>query len=182
MKDDGDRVSPDRNDVREMFPMPKTIINKKAAGRPTSISKAKIKAICETIKLGATLEAAASSAGITRQTLYNWLERGEAEKDNPTGKDSLFLELFDEYARALGTAEEQLIKIIRDAAKTDWRAGAWILERRFPKNYGRQQVDVDFNGKLVVEDKKAEMRGLLGDEEAMDAAELIARKMTAKND
>jgi len=121
------------------------------------------------------------NGGISHQTLRSWLERGEAEKSNPTGKDPLFLELFEQYARALGTAEELLIKIIRDAAKTDWRAGAWILEKRFPQNYGRQQVDVDFKGKLVVEDKNAAMRGLLDDDEAIDAAELIARKMTTKN-
>ncbi len=34
--------------------------------------------------------------------------------------------------------KEEALQTIRDAMKSDWKAAAWYLERRFPNEYGRR--------------------------------------------
>jgi hypothetical protein len=42
------------------------------------------------------------------------------------------------------TSEEGLVSIVEAAAVHNWRAGAWLLERRWPERWtaGRRQVEV----------------------------------------
>lgn len=36
-----------------------------------------------------------------------------------------------------GPVEHELVATVAEAAQTDWRAAAWILERRFPQRWRR---------------------------------------------
>lgn len=84
---------------------------------------------------GATDTLAAYCAGISPQTLLNWLEEGE--KDISDGIES---ELGKFYQRAVkakwGLAGDLLGNIIA-AAEDDWRASAWLAERLHPAEYGK---------------------------------------------
>lgn len=39
----------------------------------------------------------------------------------------------------LKVSESELVSCIRTAAATDWKAAAWILERRFPERWARPE-------------------------------------------
>lgn len=93
------------------------------------------------ITLGMPLKFAAEAAGITEVTFYNWLKRGEAESKGQ------FFE-FAEHVKACKAKAVQLhLKLITKAA-TDgsWQASAWILERRYPEEFGRKdRLELDAN-------------------------------------
>lgn len=97
--------------------------------------------IFQAIQMGATYELAASYAGITYNTLYNWMKKGEAAK---SGK-------FKDFVKELKEAEGKaaigwLAKIEKAGSEGDWRAVAWKLERRYPEDYGRQVRELRHQG------------------------------------
>lgn len=83
--------------------------------------------ILENLRTGMTIEAAALLAGVCRSTYYNYREN-----------DPKFAEEADQASRF---AEAVCLERIKQAAmdKMDWRAWAWILEKRFPDDYGKRQ-------------------------------------------
>lgn len=82
------------------------------------------------LRLGSYIETAANYAGITRQTLYNWIDRGRKE-------ESPYSEFVEELDQVLAEAELRDLAIIAEAAKEQWQAAAWKLERRYPDRWGR---------------------------------------------
>lgn len=81
--------------------------------------------IMEALRLGATYEIAAEYAGISRSTLYNWMEKGKEQK---SGQYRTFLDSI-KTAEARGAIAN--LAMIESAAKSgDWKAAAWRLERR----------------------------------------------------
>ena len=81
--------------------------------------------IIEALRLGATYELAAEYAGISRSTLYNWMEKG---KEQTRGQYRTFLDSI-KAAEARGAIAN--LAMIETAAKAgDWKAAAWRLERR----------------------------------------------------
>lgn len=100
--------------------------------------------IVGTLRLGNYVEHAASYAGISRGTLYNWLKKGDearAKRENGAELD----EVEERYARfsedvdnARATAVVRNVSIIQQAAQTNWQAAGWWLERTAPQHFGRQ--------------------------------------------
>lgn len=100
--------------------------------------------IVGTLRLGNYVEHAASYAGISRGTLYNWLKKGDearAKRENGIELD----EVEERYARfsedvdnARATAVVRNVSIIQQAAQTNWQAAGWWLERTAPQHFGRQ--------------------------------------------
>jgi len=92
--------------------------------RPSKYSDAVAKHICDAIRIGATHEDAARSAGICADTISIW------KKNKP------------EFAEMMKRAEAEFkvsaLKIIRGAAIESWQAAAWLLERKFPDEFGRR--------------------------------------------
>lgn len=85
------------------------------------------------IRGGNYIETAAAYAGISKQTLYNWLRRGARQKSGQYREFALAVE------QALAEAEMRDLALIEQAARDGkWQAAAWRLERRFPKRWGRQ--------------------------------------------
>lgn len=99
-------------------------------------------AICKLIEYGVTIEAAAESEGVSRQTIYNWRDAGRA------GTSKAMVQFAAQLERALAAAETRLTLNVINRAKDDWRAGAWWLERRRPDVYGdRSRHDVPTEGR-----------------------------------
>lgn len=73
---------------------------------------------------GLHLKHAASNAGLASRTVYNWLER--AKQPKPPKAYRAFSEDV-EKARDQGLAF--IANDLRTAARTDWRAAAWMLSR-----------------------------------------------------
>lgn len=131
-------------------------------GRPTKLTPNIEKIIIECIGLGLSYRKTAAAAGITRQTLRNYVKRGEKAK---SGKYFIF---FNRLQKAETEGERVNFQKIRDAAvggqeikhtkeifhgnkivkeisttqqsAPDWRAASWILERRHPERYGRYRI------------------------------------------
>ena len=93
--------------------------------------------IVRALQVGATREHACQYAGISKETFYTWLEKGEAGK-------APFTDFLDVVKKAEGRAVVGWLAQIEDAARTgSWQAAAWKLERRYFKMYGRTMQDAD---------------------------------------
>lgn len=84
------------------------------------------------VRLGMSFELAAHRAGIGECTYYAWRRRGKAEPD------SLYGELNRAVSAALADGAQRALENIDAAGSEDWRASAWILERRY--GYTPKQV------------------------------------------
>ena len=95
-------------------------------------------AILRKMREGHYAKTAALTSGITEQTLYNWLKKGEDPERHPG--HAAFLEA---YRKAEPLAEDRAIEAVRSAFTDDWRAAMTYLERRYPERWAkRQNVDV----------------------------------------
>jgi hypothetical protein len=102
-------------------------------------------AILSKMREGHYAKTAAETSGITEQTLYNWLKKGEDPERHP--EHAAFLEAF---RKAEASAEEKAIKAIQAAFPDDWRAAMTYLERRHPSRWSkRQNVDVTSEGQPI---------------------------------
>lgn len=108
-------------------------------GRPSKYTKETVSAILEKIRYGCTKTEAASACGIHRDTLNEW------EHEYP------------EFAEAVERAEAEqivgMVAMILGAGAEDWRATAWLLERRHPELFSlnphfktKEPVEYEFTG------------------------------------
>jgi hypothetical protein len=103
-----------------------------AGGRPTKLTKAIQNRIVRALKDGCTMDGAAAAGGINRSTLYGWLEKGRAG-------EAEYLDFLDAVTCAREASESvHLRNIAKAGSDGDWRASAWILERRMPEHYGNR--------------------------------------------
>jgi hypothetical protein len=102
-------------------------------GAPLKLTGERARRICDAIRAGIRPEIAAAYCGVSARTFYRWMERGRAADADP-----VFVEFVEDVEHALAEWEARDILVIGEAAKTDWRAAAWRLERRLPKVYGRR--------------------------------------------
>ena len=120
-----------------------------AGGRPTKLNFDTHNKIITAIRAGNYIETAAAYAGINKSTLYDWLKRGEREKQrvakNPRYKirksEKPYVEFSNAVEKALAEAEIRDVAIIGKAAEEQWQAAAWRLERKFPHKWGRKVIE-----------------------------------------
>jgi hypothetical protein len=112
------------------------------AGRKTKLTKERQDKICELLRAGNYFDAACGAVGITPQTGYNWLKRGN------DAKSGIYFDFFEAVKKAEAEAEAATVVIIRKAALDTWQAAAWWLERRFPGKWGKQIRDIKHSGKV----------------------------------
>ncbi|MBL9179715.1 MAG: hypothetical protein JNM65_16755 [Verrucomicrobiaceae bacterium] len=106
----------------------------KKAGRPTLLNPTRQAALLEAIEQGMPLKQAAAVAGMSYDTLNHWQKRGENESAPPE-----YCQFYQQLRRSQAIAMQVHVSSICDAAKRDWRAAAWMLERRFPEDFARTQ-------------------------------------------
>lgn len=126
---------------------------KKKPGRPTKKIDKYIDPLLDNLRTGMSYQAAATQAGLSVHTVEAW------RRDDPD-----FAELFD---AAVDYAEAVILNEIRQQGRSrdDWRASAWILERRFPERWAlRKEIDMSVNKKSDGQDMVAAMI-----EQAVDA-------------
>jgi hypothetical protein len=90
--------------------------------------------LIEAIALGAQFEIACWFAGIHYATFRRWLVAAE-------NGDERYVPLFVEIKKAEGTAATRWLGTINGASVKNWQAAAWLLERRYPRRYGRSAND-----------------------------------------
>lgn len=94
------------------------------------------KRITDAIRVGATYELAAQYGGVAYNTFNEWMKAGEAAD---TGNKR---EFYDAVKSAEGEAAIKWLAVIDRAAAEQWQAAAWKLERRYPRDYGRQVHEI----------------------------------------
>ena len=99
------------------------------SGRRSKKNQATLDGILEAIRIGITFERAAELHRVSRATIYRW-----RNEDPEFDKDVL---------EAVVYSEAILLQRINDKTADDWKAAAWILERRHPEQYSqRREIDV----------------------------------------
>jgi hypothetical protein len=90
------------------------------------IDNNKTENFCKAIQQGCTYEAGASSIGVSVQTIYHWLRLGRAA----TRKNDKYLKFLKAVKKAEHQRQQFLLQQILEASGKDWKAAAWLLERR----------------------------------------------------
>tara|TARA_B100000287_G_C20648042_1_gene785835 strand:- start:1380 stop:1769 length:390 start_codon:yes stop_codon:yes gene_type:complete len=100
--------------------------------RKSKLTAEVTKSICNFLRAGYFVEDASRMAGISRTTLYRWIDRGKKERDEE--EDSLYADFVDAIEKARAEAEGFHLNVINKAASRGvWQASSWWLERSFEK-------------------------------------------------
>lgn len=106
-----------------------------ALGRPPKLTHEMIEKIADLIVMGKSIALAANVAGISESTIYRWLALGKKKSSEKIYKD-----LVDRVSEACEFSEFEALQVLRQSSLegSNWRAAAWILERRHPEKYGKR--------------------------------------------
>ena len=122
-------------------------------GRPTKWSPQLQEELANILAAGNYIEAACSVVGISTTTFYRWMQVGEQDSDGRTP----FQDFHSVIKKALSRGETNYVNVIKKAAESGtWQAAAWMLERKFPDRWGRQERE-------PLKDWRNEIVGLLRD-------------------
>lgn len=129
---------------------------RRGEGRPTKYDPAAGTLIVQALQVGATLEVAASAAGVHRTTLWRWMKEGfrqdrvrKAPDTDENGKPTLktAAQFCNAVKKAAAAAEVLDLSFITKAARSgNWTAAAWKLERKYPDRYARPAQRVVHEG------------------------------------
>ena len=106
-------------------------------GQPSKLTPETVEKLKNALIAGSKIESACIYAGISKTVYYQWKEKARA--DIEAGKVTQYVEFLDTIMRAMELSRTRLEMIVSKAAEQDWKAAAWILERRHPKDYGRKE-------------------------------------------
>jgi len=115
-------------------------------GRPTKMCP-KIRAkIIDAILHNLPYEMAAWSARIDESTLYDWINRGIKDRENGNN-DSEFAKFSKDIKEAEMTKVKSHIAALEDQTER-WQARAWLLERRWRKQFTADSVEIEMRERL----------------------------------
>jgi|SRR6516165_6181073 hypothetical protein len=103
-------------------------------GAPLKLTMDRQAAICDAIRAGVRPEIAAVYNGVGARSYYRWMQLGRAADGEP-----VYVSFVEAVELALAEWEARDVLLIGEAAKEDWHAAAWRLERRLPKVYGKRE-------------------------------------------
>lgn len=107
---------------------------KSNAGRKSKKTPERVERLLDNLRQGMSQASAITQAGIAKTTFYKWLKEDEQFKTE--------VETAEDFAEAVQIAQ---IKALGEA-KMDWRAYAWLLERRFPDRWSaKRETEVTIN-------------------------------------
>lgn len=96
----------------------------------TKLSRELLKRAVNLKKGGANHKDIAAAIGVTESTFSRWI-------NNP--KSDLQRQLAQELKKAEADYKNALLAVIAKASRErDWKAAAWLLERKYPAEYARQ--------------------------------------------
>ncbi len=135
-------------------------------GRTTKVKEVK-EDLLKLISIGFTYKEAIDSVGIDESTFYRWQKQGKVQKKGQyfefykeLKKANLMakkVHLSNIHKQAQGGQDIQKIRekiiegkliereILKEKTQPIWQASAWILERRYPNEFGRNRVEISFD-------------------------------------
>jgi len=118
------------------------IPERRKGGRPTTFHPAIQTGIVSLVGAGVPLRTAATAVGLPWSTAKLWIDRGRAGEEPYAGFVAAI-----EQSRA-GFVAATVEGILR-ASRTDWKAAAWLLERRSPQFNPKTKVETTHKGEGV---------------------------------
>lgn len=113
------------------------------------------------IAAGAHIGTACDLAGITHKTYCDWVKRGgrlllkAKQRAEAAGapmeqvfdyvdppEERGFALFVDRLRKAFAQGQITYLSFIRRAAQKQWQAAAWMLERRWPEEWGRRRLEI----------------------------------------
>lgn len=92
--------------------------------------------ICERVAKGVPKTYAARASGIALNTISEWERRGRGQDERPATELTIW------FANEMDKATAKFIesKVVEISDDEAWQAKAWLLERRFPDEFGRREI------------------------------------------
>lgn len=115
-------------------------------GRPSKFTVEVRQKILDSITAGATYDLAAQFAGVSYDTFNTWMKKAKRENSKDPEQAA-----YVAFANAVEQANAQMAVSALTAIQLsgEWQARAWILERRFPEQYGKQlTVDISIDTEI----------------------------------
>lgn len=113
-------------------------------GQPSKIFKDGVKdRLIHALSKGATYIIACGFAGIAYNTFNEWRKRAESlisltEEELNVHPHKPYVDFYWRVKQVEGYAAIKWLDKIEQASNVDWKAAAWKLEKRYPKQFGKQ--------------------------------------------
>lgn len=120
-------------------------------GRPSKLTPEVQQRVIGALRLGLSRSAAAGVGRIAPRTLRDWLSRGERG-------EAPFDDLLEAVETAEGQAQAKLTGMLLKAASGDPKVTKWLLERRFPEDWGRRSANKGEDRAVWEAERAEEMR------------------------
>lgn len=123
-----------------------------------------VQKVARCLSAGLTRQLAASYAGVAPSRIDSWMRKGEDGHPD-------YVEAWQLIAKAEAEAALSMLDVVAgaatggagyDATAQDWKAAAWILERRFPNAYGKTVVETEHAVRAESEEDRMLLDRLLG--------------------
>jgi hypothetical protein len=105
-------------------------------GRPTKLTPEVQAKILDAVRNGSFFEPAAIAAGVSKDAIREWVIRGQS--DMQLGRNTIFRLFINALAQAQADNETRLAGILSKGGEgkfPDWRAQAFVLERRHKERW-----------------------------------------------
>jgi hypothetical protein len=102
-------------------------------GRPSKLSDEITGRICDILQAGGYTATAVNVAGVARSTFTEWMDRGDP--DGTAKENAPYREFRERVEQAMAEGETRNVALIARAGSKDWKAAAWLLERRHPDRW-----------------------------------------------
>jgi transposase len=140
------------------------------AGRKSKLTEELTEVFCENIELGLSYNLSCQAAGISFQSFNDWMKAGAA------GKDKKFCDFYDKVRASESICAKNCLQRIRDSAERgNTNNDMWLLERRYPADYGRKEnismksqtealnYNVDIPAAEIEKRRSSILKGILGE-------------------
>jgi hypothetical protein len=126
------------------------------AGRPTKLTSEVQAKIVQAVKNGSFFEPAAIAAGVSKEAMREWVIRGQS--DLQLGRNTVYRQFITVLAQAQADNETRLAGILSKGGEgkfPDWRAQAFVLERRhkerwsLPKEQQSQGITLQLSNEQI---------------------------------
>ena len=145
-------------------------------GRPTRLDSELTRKICGLLEQGHTVSAVCGAVAISERSFYDWHQK--------------YPQFSQAATRAIGQSKIALVDKVRQS--DDWRAQAFLLERRWPTEFGKCETRAVQPGTAPVYDDAADygstartLRMLLAltrDKAKIEALRLVLVDVDAENE
>lgn len=138
---------------------------KKRGGRPSLCTSELTQQIAAHIMTGATYASACATVGVSYDSFNAWMNRGRVAfgKGTLAQAEQPYIAFYKAIRQSDAQAENGMASVVMAAAlgnnetPPNWTAAAWWLERRRPRDYGKQ-INLDVRVRRFMDELEA--RGL----------------------